>query len=277
MVNSPHGAARSESVRPGVAPSDVESLLAQCRPYFEPPNLEECRLIIEAFGFAREGFFIEVGANDPQRNSLTYLLERLGWSGMLVDPLNACYQKLLKIRPQSRSFRCACVGPDRVGTITLHAPDPSSVVATVEKNVDDFDIQYAHTETCDAVTLDSLVKQVKPARIDFLSIDTEGTELDVLMGFDLAKHRPRLILIEDKLYHLAKHRYLVSHGYRLVKRTMLNNWYVPAGSPDLKVRVSWGERLRLWKKMLALSAYFRRKRREKRMREAGCGKLAGDD
>ncbi len=225
-------------------------------------------MLLEAFDFAREGFFIEVGANHPQRNSLTYLLEQLGWSGILVDPLTTCYEKLLKARPRSRSFRCACVGPDKVGTLTLHAPDPSSVAATVEKNVDDFDMQYAFAETCDAVTLDSLVDQVKPTRIDFLSIDTEGTELDVLLGFSLGKHRPRLILIEDKLYHLTKHRYLAAHGYRLVKRTMLNNWYVPADEQDLTVPCSVGEQFRLWKKMLPVSAYFRRRRREKRMREA---------
>jgi FkbM family methyltransferase len=258
-------------------PPDIESLLAECRPHFEPANLEECRLILQAFDFARAGFFIEVGANDPRLNSLTYLLERLGWSGMLVDPLSTCYEKLRRTRPRSRSFRCACVSPDKVGTITLHAPDPSSVVATVEKNVDDFDIKYAFTETCDAVTLDSLVEQVRPARIDFLSIDTEGTELDVLLGFDLARHRPRLILIEDKLYHLSKHRYLTRHGYRLVKRTVLNNWYVPALQQDLKVRSSAGERFRLWKKMHPLSVYFRRRRREKRMREAGVnGQYQGD-
>jgi hypothetical protein len=140
-------------------------------------------------------------------------------------------------------------------------------VATVEKNVDDFDIQYAFTESCDAVTLDSLLNKVNPARVDFLSIDTEGTELDVLLGFDLARHRPRLILIEDKLYHLTKHRYLTQQGYKLVKRTMLNNWYVPALENNLNIRSSLGERLRLRRKINPLSAYFRRKRREKRMRE----------
>jgi FkbM family methyltransferase len=249
-------------------PPEVEALLAECRSHFEPGNLEECRLVLEAFAFARQGFYVEVGANDPRLNSLTYPMERLGWSGILVDPLRTCYEKLLKIRPRSRSFRCACVGPDKVGTITLHAPDPTSVVATVEKNADDFDIQYAYTETCDAVTLDSLVAQVNPVRIDFLSLDTEGTELDVLQGFDLARHRPRLILIEDKLYHLAKHRYLVARGYRLVKRTVLNNWYVPAERSDLQIRCSAGERFRLWKKMLPVGAFFRRRKREKRMKQA---------
>ena len=250
-------------------PPDIENILAECRPHLEAPNFDECRLILEAFDFAREGFFIEVGANDPRQNSLTYILERLGWTGMLIDPLSKCYEKLLKERPRSQSFHCACVRPEQVGKITLHAPDPSSVVATVEKNVDDFDIEYSFTETCDAVTLDSLVNKVNPPRIDFLSMDTEGTELDVLLGFDLARRRPRLILIEDKLYNLSKHRYLTQKGFRLVKRTMLNNWYVPAEDHSLKIRNSLGESLSLWRKINPLSAYFRRKRREKRMREAG--------
>ena len=252
-------------------PQHVQDVLTECRVHLEPGNFEECRLILESFEYAREGFFIEVGANDPRQNSLTYLMERLGWTGMLIDPLSKCYQKLLRDRPRSRCFHCACVSPDKTGKITLHAPDPSSVVATVEKNVDDFDIKYAFTETCDAVTLDSLVKQVDPPRIDFLSIDTEGTELDVLLGFDLARHRPRLILLEDKLYNLVKHRFLLDEGYRLVKRTMLNNWYVPARQNTLKIRSSPGQQLQLWRKMHPLSAYFRRKRREKRMREAGHG------
>ena len=254
---------------------DIQTLLEECRPYLEAPNFEECRLILEAFDCAREGFYIEVGANDPRQNSLTYILERMGWTGMLIDPLSACYQKLLRDRPRSQSFHCACVRPDQVGKITLHAPDASSVVATVEKNVDDFDIEYSFTESCDAVTLESLVSEAKPARIDFLAIDTEGTELDVLLGFDLVRHRPRLILIEDKLYHLAKHRYLTGQGYKLVKRTMLNNWYVPARQNTLTIRSSFGERIRLLRKIQPLSAYFRRKRRERRMREAAASGNTG--
>jgi FkbM family methyltransferase len=247
----------------------IEKLLTECRVHLEPGNFEECRLILKAFEYAADGFYIEVGANDPRQNSLTYILERLGWTGMLIDPLRKCYEKLVRDRPRSRCFHCACVSAEKIGKITLHAPDPASVVATVEKNVDDFDITYGYTETCDAVTLESLVQQVGPTRIDFLSLDTEGTELDVLQGFDLRRHRPRLILLEDKLYNLAKHQYLVGQGYRLVKRTMLNNWYVPAEPGALKIRTGPGERLQLWRKMNPLSVHFRRKRREQRMREAG--------
>ena len=249
-------------------PDDLKKLLVECKPHLEEPNYEECLLILEAFDYAREGYFIEVGANDPRQNSLTYILERMGWRGMLIDPLTKCYEKLMAERPRSQSFHCACVRPDQVGKLTLHAPDPSSVVATLEKNLDDFDIEYSFTETCDAVTLDSLVEKVNPPRIDFLSMDTEGTELDVLQGFDLARRRPRLVLIEDKLYHLAKHRYLLRQGYRLVKRTMLNNWYTPAEETKLKIQNTVSEKISLLRKINPLSAHFRRKRREKRTRAA---------
>lgn len=95
--------------------------------------------------------------------------------------------------------------------------------------------------------------------IDFISIDVEGHELDVLDGFDLARWRPRLILIEDLLLHLRVHRYLMLHGYCCLRRTGINNWYMPAkefpklgldgrwqlvnkfylGTPFRRVRMNW--------------------------------------
>jgi hypothetical protein len=77
-----------------------------------------------------------------------------------------------------------------------------------------------------------------------LSIDVEGTEL-MLRGLDLNR-RPRLILLEDKPL-LNKHRWLKRAGYRLVKRTLFNNWYVPEGEPFSLT--SSKERLVLFKKL----------------------------
>ena len=78
----------TQDFSPGNQPAqDIQNLLAECQPHLQPPNFEECRRILETFKLAREGFFIEVGANDPRQNSLTYILERLGWTGMLVSPL----------------------------------------------------------------------------------------------------------------------------------------------------------------------------------------------
>lgn len=78
--------------------------------------------------------------------------------------------------------------------------------------------------TLDAILIEA--QAVPP--VDFVSIDVEGHELDVLDGFDLARWSPRLILIEDLLLHLRLHRCLTRRGYRWLRRTGINNWYVPA-------------------------------------------------
>ncbi|HXE43212.1 MAG TPA: hypothetical protein VN516_09330, partial [Candidatus Baltobacteraceae bacterium] len=66
-------------------------------------------------------------------------------------------------------------------------------------------------------------------------------------GFDFEKYRPSLILIEDGVRTLEKHRFLKRRGYKLVKRTTLNNWYVPKDAP---FRMTfWLERLELFRKM----------------------------
>ena len=83
--------------------------------------------------------------------------------------------------------------------------------------------------------------------MDFLSLDVEGHEIEVMCGLNFEKYTPSLILIEDGVRNLAKHRFLKNHGYILVKRTTLNNWYVPRNQPF--TMSSWRERLELVRKM----------------------------
>jgi hypothetical protein len=95
-------------------------------------------------------------------------------------------------------------------------------------------------------TLDTLLEEAgAPRSLDFLSVDVEGHEIEVLSGFDFARWAPRFILLEDHVAHLSRHRFMTPHGYRLVRRTELNGWYVPASAP---VRFGIGEDLRLLRK-----------------------------
>jgi hypothetical protein len=89
-------------------------------------------------------------------------------------------------------------------------------------------------------TLDDILTEARaPLRFDFLSIDVEGHELEVLRGFDIARWRPRLIVLEDHVGNLEKHRYMQNAGYRLIRRFENNGWYVP---DDTRVRVAARER-----------------------------------
>jgi hypothetical protein len=77
-------------------------------------------------------------------------------------------------------------------------------------------------------TLDRLLEEANaPQPIDFMSVDVEGHEIEVLRGFDFVRWRPRLILLEDHVTGLDKHRFLTAAGYSLMRRTGLNGWYVP--------------------------------------------------
>ncbi len=96
------------------------------------------------------------------------------------------------------------------------------------------------------MTLDDiLVNADAPQRLDFLSIDVEGHEMEVLRGFDFDRWQPRLILLEDHVSNLHKHLFLKSAKYRLVRHTGHNGWYVPANS---RVMFGWKDRLEVMRK-----------------------------
>ncbi len=81
-------------------------------------------------------------------------------------------------------------------------------------------------------TLDDILEEANaPAPIDLMSIDVESHEIEVLNGVTLSRWRPRLILIEDLALNLRIHRLLRSRGYKWVRRTGLNSWYVPDEAP----------------------------------------------
>lgn len=218
----------------------------------------------EYFGRSPTGFFIEVGANHPTEGSQSYLLEQNGWRGILVEPLAAFSELLRQKRPGSTVLRAACGPPEAVGEATLHVPDDNLAgFATLEKNVDDPYIRYTKTEKVQVVTLQMILAEAGNPQVDFLSVDTEGTELAVLRGFPFGRQNPRLVMVEDKLQDLAKHNYLRREGYRLVKRTEMNDWYVPEGTRF--TMTSLGERLCLWRKVF-LGLPFRKVRRWRHLR-----------
>ncbi len=186
---------------------------------------EEQRLIADFFA-GRRGYFVEVGANEPRLRSQTFHLEQAGWAGVLIEPQPELAHRLRNER-SARVFACACSSPDNAGrALPLHVAGPLSSLdrsgmapSAVPERVIEVPVR----------TLDGILEEAgAPAGFDFLSIDVEGHELDVLRGFDLARWRPRLILLEDHVADLSKHRYLQARGYRIVRRYENNGWYVPA-------------------------------------------------
>lgn len=188
------------------------------------------------------GFFVDVGANHPFAGSQSWHLERRGWRGVLVEPLPQQAELLRRTR-QAAVFAVACSSPANAGKVLpFYADGPLS-------GLDRRQIApFANPVAIEVPvrTLDAILEEAgAPQPIDFLSIDVEGHEIEALSGFDFARWAPRLILMEDHLNNLNRHRFLVRHGYRLVRRTELNGWYVPQASP---VRFGLAERWQLTRK-----------------------------
>src|SRR6476661_6057264 len=171
----------------------------------------EQELVRTFFKDAPSGFFVEVGANKPRQESQTWHLEQLGWTGILIEPQPDLADDLRRHR-SAKVVAVACSSLDR---------DRMAPGARPERTID------VPVRTLD----DILVEAGAPARFDFLSIDVEGHELEVLSGFDVARWRPSLILLEDHVGSLGKHSSLKEAGYRLIRRFENNGWYVPGDAP----------------------------------------------
>lgn len=201
-------------------------------------------LIWEFFSRKSNGYFVEIGANDPFVFSQTWFFEQQGWHGILVEPLSQRAELLRVKRLKSRVFQVALGAPEDCGNTTIDIPKDDMFAALRPREKAPVAVRQ---ETVMVTTLDKILSEAGGPAIDFLSIDVEGMEMEVLRGFDLKKARPALMLIEDHLKSMAVHWHVLGNGYRLVKRTGCNNWYVPKGTPFNLTPL--GERFDLWRRI----------------------------
>ena len=168
-----------------------------------------------------KGFFVEVGAFQPVALSQTWELERRGWDGLLIEPVPEHAQNLRRER-RARVLEVACGTPEQHGaTMPIHVAGGQS----------SFRFGRGPTRDVRVVTLDSVLADAGAPHVDFLSIDVEGAELDVLAGFSFDRYRPGLVLLEDFAEGFGKHRFMRAQGYKRVRRTGNNSWYVPREIP----------------------------------------------
>lgn len=208
----------------------------------------EDRVLWEVFRHRSSGYFIEVGAYDGVNLSNTYFLEQMGWRGLLIEPIRPLCQKAANARPRSRVI-CAACGPRGASgnvkfTVTQNVPvlsflkaDADHVERCRREGAQFIEIDVAYR------SLDFLLLHERRAgagpwvplagwRIDLVSIDVEGGELDVLDGFDLDRFRPRVLVIEnDRPAGAAIEPYLSARGYRKFHRQVINDFYVRADDP----------------------------------------------
>jgi FkbM family methyltransferase len=184
------------------------------------------------------GFAIEVGGADGLNGSPTKCLEDKGWKTLLVEPNPELFQLAKSRRPYV--YQCAA-GDDNVDDVgmtiyTLSGGNESAVsglrpdVKLIEQH--QHLIEDQRIELVNKRTLNSLINKWSEdlgeeiPNIDFLSIDTEGTELDVMKGLNLSKYQPKIIALENNFEDHNYRRTMYNYGYVLYNRIGVNDYYI---------------------------------------------------
>jgi FkbM family methyltransferase len=178
------------------------------------------------------GVCVEVGAYDGIKGSNTKHFEDKGWDALCIEPNPNVWERLIKNRPKSICCSDAC--SDSEGTAMLEVFDFSSGIQSsltslntderlIEQYVDAIENRTKVKVSTNKLSV--LLRYYYLMNIDFISIDTEGTELDVLKGMDFA-NRPKLLVIENNYDDPEITEYLDEFGYRHDQRYKVNDFYV---------------------------------------------------
>jgi FkbM family methyltransferase len=189
---------------------------------------------------APSGFYVDVGAASPSVASVTRHFYELGWSGINLEPLPTYADELRRDRPRDITIEAAA--GSRSGTCTFHVVDSDPDLSTAdERRIGELAAEAERTTelTVRMLTLDEVLAETGPTAIDFLKIDVEGGERDVLLGIDLAVWRPRVIVVEATVSNtqLRNHQkweeLLTGRGYLFASFDGINRFYAAAEEPEL--------------------------------------------
>lgn len=187
--------------------------------------------VLEKTNFKRNGFFIEMGAVDGIRRSNTFTLEKeYGWSGILAEPDPRHHESLKTNRPDSSiEFDCVWAVTGQTKTF-VQSKKISDLRSTLSEFADQGRAPRIQNKwpTCEVKTislLDMLDKHNAPKYIDYLSIDTEGSEYQILRTFDFSKYKFGLITVEWNKKKVI--------GQRIYDLLTSNGYYIPDDSKDI--------------------------------------------
>ena len=182
--------------------------------------------LCELFKNANPGFFIEAGANDGVSQNNTFLLEKhLKWNGLLVEPnihaFNSC-----KVHRSCIIENCALVSFDLKDEYIEGDFNQTSFEGSMTGGCSPI-----HSKNCKAKAekLSNLLIKHNINKVDFLSIDVEGYEIEALMGLDFNIHSPSYILYEDHEHRNIKYiekfeDFFANRNYSLEKKFSNNHF-----------------------------------------------------
>jgi FkbM family methyltransferase len=174
----------------------------------------------------REGYFVEVGVGSGIHISNTFMLEdHFSWRGLLVEPNRAFHESIRSCRKaqliESAAFSESGIELNFEAT---KVGEYSGLSKTIQRRGTSDAQSTLQTYLVKTSTLNEILTSANaPSEIDYMSIDTEGSEFEILLGLDLSKWKIRLFTIEHNFdpEKTAKiERYLFAHGYEKILSTI---------------------------------------------------------
>jgi len=192
--------------------------------------------------WGKKGFWVDCGAGHPKYDSVTKLFSEFGWTGINIEPLDEEFLLLTQDRPNDLNVQCLLGSQSGVGSIFAGPSENRGSSTTdpllVERYAKEFG-QTFHESQVPIRTLTDILHEKQLPAIDFLKIDVEGAELEVLRGIDLTEFNPRILVIEATKPNSTEVAYsdwedrVLSGGYVCALFDGLNRFYVKEADSEL--------------------------------------------
>ena len=160
-------------------------------------NLEDV-VLNRVFQSKPNGFYIDVGAHDPIELSVTKFFHDLGWSGINIEPIPSSFQKFVEQRQRDINLNIGIGTKHEMSTIYTieNAPEYASMSRSVIENASKLTGKNILDAKIEIRTLKDVCEEYVDCYIDFLTIDVESWEKEVILSADWKKFRPTILTIE---------------------------------------------------------------------------------
>lgn len=201
-------------------------------------NFEDV-LLWRALAHVQRGTYLDVGAQDPDVDSVSRLFHERGWRGVHAEPMPE-YAEALRAKRPSDTVVQAAVGTGG-GTIEFYGIagtglSTSRAAIAEQHRKNGFE---THPMRVPVASLDELFALAPQGDVHWLKIDVEGSEADVLSSWTQDRYRPWVVVVESTeplgqaASHLAWEPALLERGYTFAMFDGLNRFYVSHGHPEL--------------------------------------------
>ncbi len=181
------------------------------------------------------GFFVDIGAHHPTRYSNTYYFYRRGWRGINVDALPGTKKLFQRMRPRDITIECGVGSKEGVlRYFAFNEPALNTFSEQEARKKESPQYRIIGTLQIPVVTLKQILDEYLPSgtQIDFMTIDAEGFDHEIISSNDWSRYRPRVVLVEllnTEIQNLETHptaQILYRHNYRAMAKTLNTFFFV---------------------------------------------------